>query len=271
MSIEKAFTFAEEEEVGLAKRTEDEEFIDSNKTREKTHRALLEPFKRLLSQLRERIDNHEYSVIIGDDVTGRIPTLIIDRMMKDVYAKDGKKAPKTIFFAGKCGNFGLDEQKRIEQRTVKEYISHALSSPDLFSGNKRDSKLRDKRGRILIVTETIATGGALEPLTKALQELDMPYDIMTLALSEESRARLEEKLKAKIYSGSSKPVYCSWELEGIVKDRSIPESVISRTRRVEERSARENEKIREKVELGRYYVNTISRKLIEWYQGSQND
>ena len=37
---------------------------------------LREPIKNILEQMRERIDRGEYTLIIGDDASGRIPTWI---------------------------------------------------------------------------------------------------------------------------------------------------------------------------------------------------
>jgi len=53
----------------------------------------------ILEQARESIDKGEYNILIGDDASGRVPTLIFRRVLQDVYKEKGYDAPKTLFFA----------------------------------------------------------------------------------------------------------------------------------------------------------------------------
>jgi hypothetical protein len=53
---------------------------------------------------------------------------------------------------------------------------------------------------ILIITETIARGDSLQPLSVALREENISYDIASLSIEDKPIDFLEEKLDSKIYA-----------------------------------------------------------------------
>lgn len=56
--------------------------------------------EKLLDQLRPHIEGGEYQLIVGDDASGRIPTLIFRRIIKAIYEEKGYPKPETAFLQG---------------------------------------------------------------------------------------------------------------------------------------------------------------------------
>lgn len=131
------------------------------------------PLSIILESLRDRIENGEYCMIVGDDASGRIPTLIMANVMKQIYQKKGLPPPEIRFFAGSTGLGGHDEGIRSDK--IKQIAEGVRSSV-----NNRGSQ--QNKTRILFVTDTIATGRTTKVFAKAFQELGIDFDIATIAL-----------------------------------------------------------------------------------------
>lgn len=149
--------------------------------------GLKEPLQDLLEQLKEKIESGYYNAIIGDDASGRIPALIVDDVITERYKEKGFSEPRVNFFAG---SRDLDSN---EQKIKEEKIGKLL-----------DEKVRyEKDAHVLIVTDTIKTGISLKPLTKALKERNVKYDIATISIiqawADETHKELEKYLGATIY------------------------------------------------------------------------
>lgn len=168
--------------------------------------GLAKPIFTVLEKIREKIENGEYSVIIGDDSSGRIPTYIIRKIIEKVYKKNGIKNPKTIFITGMpIKNYELKEE-RIE--FIKKNIRIAM--------RKRIS------GRGLIVTEYIETGLSIFPIVKALKEMNIPFDVISLSsMNNKSLEFAESTLGTKIITSeennSPPDIYRRSDLSGVDK------------------------------------------------------
>ena len=58
--------------------------------------ALKEPIRDLLKQLHEHIDSGAYKLLIGGDTSGRIPTLIFNKVIKKIYQEKDFHVPQTM-------------------------------------------------------------------------------------------------------------------------------------------------------------------------------
>lgn len=58
------------------------------------------PTQKILQQLHKKIEKGEYTIIMGDDTSGRIPTLIIGGVIKELYQENHFPAPLVRFIAG---------------------------------------------------------------------------------------------------------------------------------------------------------------------------
>ncbi|MBI5420722.1 MAG: hypothetical protein HZA35_00180 [Parcubacteria group bacterium] len=82
---------------------------------------LEEPIQRLLDQLRPHLEKNEYRLIIGDDASGRIPTLIMRKVMDTIYAG--------LMFD--VATIGFDSSHEDPDVMKRIYNSHGIK---LFSG-----------------------------------------------------------------------------------------------------------------------------------------
>ncbi|MFA5358807.1 MAG: hypothetical protein WC310_03235 [Patescibacteria group bacterium] len=135
-----------EPSVGEKRKTDLNPFIEE----------LRRPIKKIINKLREKIDNCEYTHIIGDDASGRIPALVFRKILEHVYKTKGKEAPKTFFIPG--------------------------HSPAVSRVKKIFPTQVEKDTKILIVTDTIVTGNSLYTLTLTLKEFGIPFDIATIGI-----------------------------------------------------------------------------------------
>jgi len=131
---------------------------------------LEEPLKILLSQLKERIDQGEYQLIIGDDASGRIPTFVFDRFLNKLYVEKGYKTPKTIFIAG--SRYLTIEAGKHKEKKILDYLHHVFQKH--FQGGLPV--------RTLIITDTIASGSSLEPIVQSLIRKGALFDVATISL-----------------------------------------------------------------------------------------
>lgn len=163
-----------------------------------------------LERIRDSIDRGEYGLVIGDDASGRIPTLIVGEVLKKLYSNRGFIFPKIRFIAGSTG---LGPRAREEKKSrVAEFIG---SIKDEFSG------------RVLIVTDTINSGSSVSVLKSALQENKIDSDVITLGAIkdfrksvEDERVRLEKQLGGAVgVGGGGEPkLYRQQEMHGVSKN-----------------------------------------------------
>lgn len=180
---------------------------------------LQEPLEDVIEQLRPRIEGGEYGLIIGDDASGRVPTLIVDRVVKQLYQDRERRPAKTVFMTGSgSGGYEINETVREE----KQYRTQ-----ELLGRYQREYSDGLKPRRVLIVTDTVRTGNSLKLLTDSLHQAGLEFDIASVGLvnySEENREEwktiLEEKLGGTIYfSMSGTPtIYHQSQLSGVTKE-----------------------------------------------------
>ena len=169
--------------------------------------ALFEPTQKILEELRPEIEGKTYQLVIGDDASGRLPALLIWQTLRELAEKKETLRPQVRFIAGtrhysKEGPVGMKKKHK-----VLEYIQ----------GLKKD--IPDLR-RVLIVTDTIASGQSLEPLAQSLREVGVEYDIATIALMNNQQG-VEQKLSGRVIAGGTwrdDSVYIKYHLGGVVKD-----------------------------------------------------
>lgn len=135
----------------------------------------------LTEKLKENIDKGEYDMLLGDDASGRIPTLILRGIINERNRKlhpelrSSESEIKTRFVAG-----GQLKNKDVLKDVVKEIGSEV-------------------KKKVLVVTEYISSGRSMEKFSTALKELNIPFDIATLRsefdAGESNFDKLSNKLK----------------------------------------------------------------------------
>jgi hypothetical protein len=113
---------------------------------------------RLVLELRHDIAS--YDTIIGDDASGRLPTLFLREIANNKRAKEGKENSKTFFLVG--------------GRYTDEQIFQA--STDFISS------MKPMLGRVLLATEHIASGYGMKRMAKIFQQEGISFDIASVSV-----------------------------------------------------------------------------------------
>jgi len=167
-----------------------------------------ESFENLTKELTPAIQRHEYNLIIGDDASGRIPTLVIGGLFKEVYKEDKIDPPQILFFAG--GKERLTDEEGIV-REISDNIKR------LISKNKIDSS----KTKALLTTEYMAGGRTMAYFVRTLKETGLSCDIATLSTRcslKEYKRQFPEFEGAEIHVGSPGGLLHFWvkkELAGV--------------------------------------------------------
>ncbi len=124
-------------------------------------------FNNLLPQLREQVEARKIKLLIGDDVSGRLPTLALSKALNELYDADQTKHPDVRFVAGSKfykQSSWLDapadlteEQQLARQQELEAYVD--IWTMHLGPGDT-----------VIVVTEYIQTGAGLIPLVEALRK-----------------------------------------------------------------------------------------------------
>jgi len=258
-------TIFEKPEIGY--KNEYSKYKDDKEIRFEAIAELERPLERIL----ERIGSENFDLIIGDDASDRIPTLILSKFFGAKAEKENKKTPQTIFIAG--GTRGLGEKnKETTMSEKKERITH-------FLNEKVDTT--SKYCRVLIVTDTIDTGATLQPVIMALKEYVFHIHVAAVALlgegmdlesAEKAKKELGEKFGIDITYGTieTPAIWSRNQLSG-VKRKENPSEIHSRpikktyahNRRTNARGEEDSKNHQSLKRKRQYYRRQINRKIRE--------
>jgi len=145
-----------------------------------------EEFESLVKQLAPAIKNHEYNIIVGDDASGRIPTLVLGGLMKEIYKKDKVIPPQILFFGG------------------RHLIYEENLVSDFFQKLEKQTEIKISSSRALVATEYMYTGTTIVSFVKTFKKLGLSCDVA--ALSAEGPERYYKDKSGylnKIYIGNA--------------------------------------------------------------------
>ncbi|MBI4158249.1 MAG: phosphoribosyltransferase [Candidatus Yanofskybacteria bacterium] len=238
---------------------------------------LEEPIKKIIEKIRDRIESGEYGLIIGDDASGRIPTLILGNFIKNISEKKGLDKPNIIFIPGKLNYFF----HRRRSRELDKYISEYGAT---------------KERRILVVTDTIQSGGSLETLVKLLKKSGHSCDIATIGVEfpdDYEKKRFENLGTTEIISGEyqkgdsyfypntpgvykseSKGVYKKprYKVSKTLKSAALPEGINPEDVNPESINTRSSrQEIQESINKSRKDTSVVVDHLIDWYESQKQE
>ncbi len=122
-----------------------------------------------VSKFGKELIEKPYSLIIGDDASGRIATLMISGFVDKIYEKNDLAKPPIMFFSGSGGRHLTEAELESKSDEIAEKIKASGTFP--------------VSGKVLVVTETIETGRGVLSLAKALQKLGLKFDFLSATLS----------------------------------------------------------------------------------------
>lgn len=125
------------------------------------------PTQIIFEEIKNSINKGEYKTIIGDDGSGRIPTLIFNNVISNIYKDKGFIKPNILF-----------SDINFKGGTNEEYVDFYKK---YISTNLREELMKES-GKCLIVTDTIASGNTLRFFTEFLKENKIDYEIASLSV-----------------------------------------------------------------------------------------
>jgi len=210
----------------------------------------------LVKKLKEGIDKGEYDMLIGDDASGRIPTLVLRGILNSRKRKLNPELKcvdseiKTRFVAG--GQ--LENEKELE-----------VAFDKIKSENFK---------KALIVTEYISSGKSMERIAKVLNDFKIPFDIAAfisnkekIQIPESSRLLYGELSSDDIYEEIPPVFYDKPEISGVIKDPNPKSYAVPF---IKDLAAEKDElkDIQEKINLSRKDIDLLVKKTIKevWHE-----
>lgn len=224
------------------------------------------PMQNILWQMGSRIENGEYGLILGEDLSGRLPTLLVWRVLENLYKETGFHAPETLFFASQLFGDVAKEEKLVND--FKNFLER--------SGAKEMAE--DKTA--LIVTDTIKTGEHLKPFTQALKEMNLKFEIAAFNFVPSllnfpqfgiSTTDIERNLNGKIFCGrmsrSDLLLRSKKYLSGFIKS-SEPDLFVKPFSDFAKSEVAKKNYSQKKAEAraARRDIKILAKKFAEWYK-----
>ena len=127
-------------------------------------------FENAVLMLKENISNNIYDAVVGDDVSGRLPTLVLYGVIKKICSKNKVDAPKLLFFKGNRGGWKVSEEdvelwKKNMQKELERYVQE---------------KTLEKGSKILIVTEYNQTNNTILNFNEVFGKAGIGFDVLDL-------------------------------------------------------------------------------------------
>lgn len=256
--LEKAF-FEKRDEFGEYKK----ETLEENQQKNlEALNQLEKPIKNILQELRGEIDDGEYETIIGDDASGRIPALILNKVIKQIYSEKDYSAPSSLFISGSHPH-NLEVHQKEQKIKTDKIIQHLK--------NVWRDQLPSKK--ILLVTEVIASGYTLKPICDALKAMGVNFEIATIGFHpvsgtykiDEMKEKIESYLGTKITYGmfGTPELYDRKALSGVKKN---PKEVLAKRSDIALFGLLKSEKVKEAKKQARTEVENITKNVIKWYK-----
>jgi len=170
----------------------------------KEFKQLEKPTVRLVRKLKEAIDKEEYETLIGDDASGRAPTLVLRKIINNRIETLHKSLPP--------------ERKREKLRTY--FVSGGQGLSDETTGYLKlfFESIRSGDKKFLLVTEYIQSGRSISKLVSALEASGINFDIASVFVDVEGVESID-KIQARghrVFGGSQMSVPPKiWSHEGI--------------------------------------------------------
>ena len=269
---------------------EEERKLDQNEKEIKLEEVaeLEEPIKKIIEKIKDRIENGEYGLIIGDDASGRIPALILGNFIKKISEQKDFDRPNIIFIPGKL------EKDDFWSVLFKSVVASKKQHEELDDYLSKHGARKDKK--ILIITDTLKTGYSLLTLIELLKRAGYGCDIATIGIEspipgqdlktnlrgidvfsggyrdktrdEDQNTPLIYKEEARKYTGVyknpgdkiSKTFKSAALPEGVYPEDVNPENIQTNIPR---------QQIQESINKAREDAKVVTNHLIDWYESQK--
>jgi hypothetical protein len=175
-------------------------------------------FQRLVAELKEPLQSGAYSSILGDDVTGRIPALVVGDVANKFADEQARPHPYQLFFAGGSPGYATPPQaiklaKELETGEP-QYRPGGTRKVTGLDREQREAyrdtllseyidKIHPQLGeRTLIVTDHVWMGRSIDSLAKLLHENGVAFDIATLGTNGDPQKFIDERANRPEFAGT---------------------------------------------------------------------
>lgn len=193
------------------------------------------------------IEDGKYNLLIADDTSARVPSLIFNKVIKEVYSKKDFPDPKVLFVPGQMKSTNPDISAKISNHINKYLEKVGLSDTEINA---------------LVITDTIAEGTTIKKLSDALTKSNINCDIATLGLEfggDEKKQRLENSLGRKIYTTSEGGASGTFSVPYSQGVKKYPGEMVSK----------KIPGIQNYINQARQMVDKISERIIEQINGGE--
>ena len=123
---------------------------------------LEKPIRIIFDQLHYSIQQNIYKTLLGDDLSGRIPTLLLRKIINHIYLEKEHCKIKTFFIVGGYVAQSIEDAQRNAIYAHLRKIRKAI------------------RDRLLYVTDEIASGNSLMSIAEILYENNISFDVAAI-------------------------------------------------------------------------------------------
>ena len=108
-------------------------------------KELIPPIDTILSEMKEKMQQNTYDMLIGDDTSGRIPTLIFRGVINSIRKENGDEPIPVFFVRSDYGRLPAYDRKRLTQqiRSVEKPTPKALIITDYMSSGLHVRRIGD--------------------------------------------------------------------------------------------------------------------------------
>lgn len=235
------------------------------KIKNKEIAELEEPVRKILHGLSNNINAGEYSVILGEDATGRLPALLFQKILTPIYKNKGFSPPELSFFAGQT--FSM---RGVEKEKVTKYFERYFE--EICEQTRKENK------KFLIVTDTIQSGEHLFPFVKSLKKMKTSFDLAAISFLGvefmQKRESVEYFLGTKIFwgKGDLSSLYTSSDskaMSAVIKSidttpfGEIFPNPTGISKDLKDKFSRNRREARQDI-------NILAEKLVSWYKKNVN-
>jgi len=200
--------------------------------------ALETPLKTIIEGILK--DGTTYDLIISDDTSGRIPTLVIGKVLNDLNERRGLRSIPVRFAGG--------------HHRLKDYLREHEMDVIL-------RKMQKEPKRILLVTDYVASGRTIKDFGDFFAAREISYDIACVSIDDKEKDyRREGRLKTEVnfYYGeqchSAPYIWDASHLTGLKRGSTLKTRVI-----------RDGASFDRKVREARENINILAQKLIDHF------
>jgi len=117
------------------------EILEQDKDRDdkysrESFRGLFSMYRKILENQKDDILGHEYTSVVGDDKSARLPCLIIGRTINKIYSKINESKVPILFIDPHNYLFALGNKNKIEQEKLEAMVKELFLKSGITRGGK---------------------------------------------------------------------------------------------------------------------------------------